>query len=171
MSFRAKAGAEQGQSVGLLKEYCTYSGALRKTLDNNDLNQVLSPAVLVKTTGIWLGAQSCLLKKKKTWSRSTNTDRFAQFVTYMPPIQIPKRLTYLFCIIYYLRFPLFLTLPVIQFSLEKVAINQFIYLFISLFLYLFIYLFLLKDCRAHNTAEPVTRQTQDQRYQINVFGS
>ena len=158
MSFRAKAGAEQGQSVGLLIEYCTYSGALRKTLDNNDLNQVLSPAVLVKTTRIWLGAQSCLLKKK-TWSRSTNTDRFAQFVTYMPPIQIPKRLTYLFCIIFYLRFPLFLTLPVIQFSLQKVAINQ------------FIYLLLLKDCRTHNTAEPVTRQTQDQRYQINVFGS
>ena len=48
----------------------------------------------------------------------------------MPPIYIPKRLTYLFCIIYYLRFPLFLTLPVIQFSLQKVAINQFIYLFI-----------------------------------------
>ena len=47
----------------------------------------------------------------------------------MPPIYIPKRLTYLFCIIYYLRFPLFLTLPVIQFSLQKVAINQFIYLF------------------------------------------
>ena len=45
----------------------------------------------------------------------------------MPPIQIPKCLTYLFCIIYYLRFPLFLTLPVIQFSLQKVAINQFIY--------------------------------------------
>ena len=39
-------------------------------------------------------------------------------------------LFYLFCIIHYLRFPLFLTLPVIQFSLQKVAINQFIYLFI-----------------------------------------
>ena len=49
----------------------------------------------------------------------------------MPPIWIPKRFTYLFCIIYYLRFPLFLTLPVIQFSLQKVAINQFIYLFIT----------------------------------------
>ena len=35
------------------------------------------------------------------------------------------------CIIYHLRFPLFLTLPVIQFSLQKVAINQFIYLFIT----------------------------------------
>ena len=48
----------------------------------------------------------------------------------MPPIKIAKRLTYLFFIIYYLRFPLFLTLPVIQLSLQKVAINQFVYLFI-----------------------------------------
>ena len=32
-----------------MKEYCTYSGAHRKTLDNNDLNQVMRPAVLVKT--------------------------------------------------------------------------------------------------------------------------
>ena len=37
------------------------------TLDNNDLNQVVRPAVLVKTR-IWLRAQSRMLKK--TWSRS-----------------------------------------------------------------------------------------------------
>ena len=53
--------------LGLLKEYFTYSGAHRKTLDNNDLNQVMRPAVLVKTR-IWLGVQSRILKK--TWSRS-----------------------------------------------------------------------------------------------------
>ena len=39
----------------------------KKTLDNNDLNQVMRPAVLVKTR-IWLGAQSHMFKK--TWSRS-----------------------------------------------------------------------------------------------------
>ena len=50
------------QMLGLLKEYFTYSGAHRKTLDNNDLNQVMRPAVLVKTR-IWLGVQSRMLKK------------------------------------------------------------------------------------------------------------
>ena len=45
----------------------TFSGTHRKTLDNNDLNQVMRPAVLVKTR-IWLGVQSRMLKK--TWSRS-----------------------------------------------------------------------------------------------------
>ena len=42
----------------------TFSGTHRKTLDNNDLNQVMRPAVLVKTR-IWLGVQSRMLKK--TW--------------------------------------------------------------------------------------------------------
>ena len=56
--------------LGLLKEYFTYSGAHRKALDNNDLSQVMRPAVLVKTR-IWAGGggvQSRMLKK--TWSRS-----------------------------------------------------------------------------------------------------
>ena len=39
----------------VMKERIQYSGALRKTLDNNDLNQVVRPAVLVKAR-IWLGA-------------------------------------------------------------------------------------------------------------------
>ena len=84
--------------LGLLKEYFTYSGAHRKTLDNNDLNQVMRPAVLVKTR-IWGGVQSRMLKK--TWSRS----------------------------------------------------------------------FLFNDFRAHNTAEPGTGATRDQRSQTNFICS
>ena len=45
-----------------VKEYFTYPGAHWKTLDNNDLNQVVRLPVLVKTR-IWLGAQSRMLKK------------------------------------------------------------------------------------------------------------
>ena len=56
------------QSHGAIQDNTGSSQSLtRKTLDNNDLNQVGRPAVLVKTR-VWVGCSVSLAHK--TWSRS-----------------------------------------------------------------------------------------------------
>ena len=99
-----------------VKEYFTYPGAHWKTLDNNDLNQVVRLPVLVKTR-IWLGAQSRMLKKKPSlahsywrifeliaWpnrSRDRHGTNVIKSILYVPDvIAIPLKLIFLLSVIW-----------------------------------------------------------------------